>query len=170
MPNGEQKVKPWNDIAKDFDPMMPASMYDGLRLKYFQDFVQPKIAKGKSAAGTWEEFKKATDRPDLLGPGGRAVLHTKIAAASAASAMLEPIRDAAPITKKLFDDVQKKQLTLTTLAEREGMNTTVPQVAGSFAGQAVDFGVLTAVTGPVAGAIAGEMAESAKAVDLFFLA
>src|SRR5438067_2272366 len=94
------KIKPWNEIAKDFDPMMPADLYDGLRLKYFQDFVAPQVPKGKNVEATYAEFKKLTERPSLLSGTGRATLHGQVAAASAADALLAPLKDLHPDFRK----------------------------------------------------------------------
>src|SRR5256885_16461915 len=122
MPNGTQ-VKPWNEIAKEFDPLMPAELYDGLRLKYFNDFVSPKIPKGKNVEATWGEFKKLTERSSLLSGGGKVALHGQVAAASAADALLAPLKDLHPDFRKAHDAVQSKELDLSRMAAREGVNT-----------------------------------------------
>ncbi len=165
MPNGTS-VKPWNEISKDFDPMMPADLYDGLRLKYFTDFVAPRVPKGKNVEATYAEFKKLTERPSLLSPGGKIGLHAQVGAAAAADALLAPLKDLHPDFRKAHDAVQAKELDLVRMAGREGINTKPAQVLGSFAGQAVDFGILAEVLGPAAAGIATEMMTSAKAAQL----
>lgn len=64
MPNGTS-VKPWNEIAAQFDPLMPMEQYNGLRLKYFADFVAPRVPQGKSVEATYAEFKKL-DRKSVV--------------------------------------------------------------------------------------------------------
>src|SRR6266849_3742325 len=163
MPN---EVKPWSEISKNFDPMMPAEQYDGLRLKYFSDFVAPKVERGKSVDATWTKFKEMTERPSLLGPGGKAMLHVKLGAAAAADAMVAPLAGVSPGVKKLQSAIQETELGLVKMGEREGMNTKIPLIAGSFAGQAIDFGVISSVLGPEVGLLAREMTSSAKGAEL----
>jgi hypothetical protein len=165
MPNGDN-VKSWADISKNFDAMMPAELYDNLRLKYFTSFVQPKIGQGKSVEATYAKFKELTERKPLLGPGGKALLHVKLGATAAASAMLDPLKSLSPQAKELSNKLQATELQLTKIGEREGMNTTVARTAGSLAGQAVDFAVITAALGPEAGLLAEEMTSTAKGADL----
>ena len=146
--------------------MMPAELYDGLRLHYFNSFVSPKIPKGKNVEATWAEFKKLTERPSILSAEGKIKLHGQIAAASAGDALLSPLKDLHPDFKKAFDQVQARELDLIRMGAREGVNTKPAQVLGSFAGQAVDFSILSEVMGPAAAGIAAEMMTSAKGVEL----
>jgi hypothetical protein len=160
------QVKPWSEIAKNFDPMMPAEQYDALRLKYFGDFVKPKVPKGKDVAATWAEFKNLTERPKLLGAADKGKLHIELGMASAVTAAMEPLKDLHPEWRKLYDKAQAKELELTQMGEREGMNTKAARIAGGFTGQAIDFAALSYVLGPAAGALSETMLSSAKSVDL----
>jgi len=165
MPNGTQ-IKPWNEIAANFDQMMPAEQYDSLRLKYFADFVAPKVPRGKSVEATYAEFKKLTERPSLLSPAAKAALHVQLAGASAIDAALSPLKGFDPKVAALHKQVQTKELDLVKMGAREGMNTNPAQIAGSFAGQAVDFALLSEVLGPASMGIASEMVTSAKGAQL----
>jgi len=168
MPNGQDtgQVKSWAEISANFDKLMPAELYDNLRLKYFTNFVQPKIGQGKSVEATYAKFKELTERAPLLGPGGRAMLHIKLGATAAASAMVEPLKSLDPRMKELNTKLKATELTLTRIGEREGMNTAVSRVAGSFAGQAIDFAVITSALGPEVAMLAREVTTTAKAADL----
>ena len=59
-----QKVPPFNDMARMFDLAIPASEYDSIRKLYFEMFVEPVLDNRKySVSATWEEFKRLTERP-----------------------------------------------------------------------------------------------------------
>lgn len=59
----DQKIPPFNIMARLFDPAIPASDYDSLRRLYFDTFVEPDIPKGYDIVATWSEFKDRTKRP-----------------------------------------------------------------------------------------------------------
>jgi hypothetical protein len=166
VPNGTQSVKPWSEIAANFDPLMDAKTYDDLRLHYFNSFVAPRVPKEKSVEGTWGEFKKLTERPQLLSGSAKLALHGQVAAASAADALLAPLKDLHPEFRAAHAKVQARELDLGRMAAREGMNTKPAAMLGSFAGQAVDFGILTEVLGPMAAGIAAEITTTARATAL----
>jgi hypothetical protein len=58
-----QKVPPFNDMARLFDVGIPASEYDAIRELYFYTFVAPELDKKYSVSATWEEFRRRTERP-----------------------------------------------------------------------------------------------------------
>lgn len=63
-----QKVPPFNDMARMLDLAIPASEYDSIRKLYFETFVEPVLDNRKySVSATWEEFKRRTDRASADG-------------------------------------------------------------------------------------------------------
>ena len=63
-----QKVPPFNDMARMFDLTIPASEYDSIRKLYFEMFVEPVLDNRKYlVSATWEKFKRLTERPSADG-------------------------------------------------------------------------------------------------------
>lgn len=61
--NSEGKVKPWNELARNFDPKMSDSEYDAMRSQYFNDYIDPYIKNRWTVGAAREAFMDQTERP-----------------------------------------------------------------------------------------------------------
>ncbi|MGH8246156.1 MAG: hypothetical protein ACREUU_06965, partial [Gammaproteobacteria bacterium] len=59
----DQKVPPFNVMARLFDPALSDFEYDSIRTLYFYTFVEPQITNKSQIPATWDEFKRRTERP-----------------------------------------------------------------------------------------------------------
>jgi len=67
---GVEAIPTWASVAQRLDPNVSEKDYDDLRATYFHKFVEPRISKGHSVSGTFEEFKKLTRRGTMPRTGG----------------------------------------------------------------------------------------------------
>ncbi len=63
--DSSQRVPPFNNVARLFDPGIPAADYDAIREIFFREFLEPMIDKSFSRTATWNDFKGKTERPSL---------------------------------------------------------------------------------------------------------
>lgn len=160
-------VKPWSEIARNFDPMMPADQYDALRSHYFYNFVAPHVPEGKSVDATFAEFKKLTERPNLLS----AKEHLALYAAGAVGAMQQSMMEGLPKmegvnSKALVDKTKWYNMMYEKLAEREGIDLSKARVGGSLTGQAADLALYGEVLGPMATGLSETAGVTARNAQL----
>ena len=137
-------VKPFNDIAQSFDPMMPKEDYDALRDKYFFDHVAPKVPKGFSVSATREEFLKQTERTPLIKHPTAA--KAGVASLATAEQILQPMATVLPQAKQLLKTTRAKRQSMTEAMQRDGVSTTGASVLGDLTGSAIAFSGIEAVT------------------------
>ena len=63
----QKEVPPFNDMARMFDPRIPASEYDSIRKLYFDTFAEPYIESKYDVSATRGEFMRLTERPSARG-------------------------------------------------------------------------------------------------------
>jgi hypothetical protein len=191
MANGTQteeaqpKHKSFLDIASSFPADLPQETYDAARSKYFNDVVVPKIKPNESIGATWQTFKAQTERPHLLTAAGRAAAGAHIGAVAAAKAVVAPMTaldelsgatgsgpggarakwEGGPISQ-VMSDLNAKDVELTRIGEREGLNVPVLKTAGSVAGQVAAFEALGLASGPGASALAESLNLGVRGTEL----
>jgi hypothetical protein len=163
------KVKPFNELAKDFDPMMPKDQYDMIRYKYFDDNVVPLIPKGFSTAATRTEFLKATERAPMVNYPISAKLG--MGALATTEQLLQPLKDTSPGARRLYDANRKKQASLGAAMQRDNISFAGPKIAGELIGGGIAFAGIQAATdgaGAELGvdALIDSIAQTAKTADL----
>jgi hypothetical protein len=176
MPNGDQQVaekpKSFLDIASSFPVDMSEDTYNAARAKYFQDVVIPKIKPSESIGATWTTFKSMTERPHLLTTAGRAALAAQLGATAAAREAAAPLRTIGAMSEGPnfaaygLDKLEKQQVDLTRMGDREGLNTKLLAGAGSLAGTVIGFEAASMAVGPVAGELMGNFAHGARSLQL----
>ena len=159
-------VKPWNEVATQFDPMMPRALYDQLREKYFFDNLAPRIRDaGLGVQQTYERFKKDTDREPLL-KGMEKITEPMMAGVDS---FFKEI-DAPFASLGLGDakaDLARREASLKnrmTVLERDGLPSAAPAIVGSLVGMGVDVAALSKFTGPLSAVTAGKAFKTAKGI------
>lgn len=148
-----QDIKPFNDIARDFDPMMPADQYDQLRNHYFNNFVAPRVGPHADVEATRKEFFKQTERAPILTPGARALLPVVTTVAETIASASKPLR--ALGGESVAKPIQDVADTLAQAGKRDGVvGSSVGYGAGNLVGQGVDIAAAYAAAGPLAATIA----------------
>jgi hypothetical protein len=140
----KQKVKPFNDLAKDFDPMMPQEQYDAIRHKYFNDNVAPRIPNNFSVMATRDEFLKATEREHLI--NHPTVAKLGVGALATTEQLLQPLKDLNPQARSLYNATKKKSASLSAAMQRDGISATGPKIAGDLIGSGIAFAGIEAAT------------------------
>ncbi|KKK55756.1 hypothetical protein LCGC14_3071360, partial [marine sediment metagenome] len=150
MPNG--KIPSFNDIARNFDPMMPQAAFEQIRNKYFQDVVAPRL-EFKYHATAFEEFKKLTERPKMLSGSERMLMRAGLVATSGAKELVAPFKDFIPQARQAFEKFKADEEAMVRVAEREGVGTTGPRVIGTLTGATLPIVASFAGAAPVAQAL-----------------
>jgi len=160
MPDQPQ-IRPFNDIARDFDPMMPQDQYDELRTHYFNNFVAPRVSKNADVLATRKEFFKQTERAPLLTPGARVLLPVVTTAAETIASVGHPLRQiGGDYVAKPIQDVAD---TLAQAGKRDGVvGTSMGYGIGNLAGQGLDIAAAYAAAGP----LASQISKAAKGLEL----
>lgn len=168
--------RPFNDIAKGFDPAMTQDQYDDLRWQYFQTHVRQNFDPTQQTAA-WQDFKSKTERPRLIQSPTMAKLKLGTLSAMERSAELAGKADMVPTRTQQVLQNQKQQLISmmthdgisTGLAE--GFGKAVPDLA-VFAGieamtQGLGTGLAADLEGvPLAGDVAKILSEQRLAMRL----
>lgn len=150
MPNGN--IPPFNEIARNFDPMMPQAAFNQIRDKYFQDVVAPRL-EFKYRATAYEEFKKLTERPKMLTGSERMLMRAGLVATSGAKELVAPFKDFVPQARKAFEKFKADEEAMVKVAEREGIGTTGLRVIGTLTGATLPIVASFAGAAPVAQAL-----------------
>lgn len=144
-------VKPFNEIAKQFDPRMDPHTYDMLRQQYFDTFVRPKVSKPYDVTATWNEFRRQTERPKLIPD---ALIKPGVMGAAAIKSLTEPFKDIDPRIKAVAHGAGAIEQRLAGIGQRQGVPTQGMSIAGDIIGSAAPLSA--AFTG--AGAVLEEFA------------
>lgn len=162
-------ITPWEDIASQLHPMMPKREYEALRKKYFYDNIAPRAAKaGFDPHRTYENFAKATDRPELLSGADKLMLPVAIGAVSAAREMIAPVSSLAQMVggKEAgpgYENFSKLLSGMQEIAARDEVwGTNASAVAGQFVGMGVPLVLGWGAAGPLASSLAGRAALNAQ--------
>lgn len=147
-PKPSAHIKPWWEVAKGFDPLMPADQYNALKRIYFDHFVAPQIPEGFSHSATWGEFDRATEREHLLTPAQRAEAPMLEASEGYIQGLLAPLK-ADPGGEKVYNFLDQMFKRAQTLREYEGVSHRGLRGAGEFTGSAVDLSLISHGIGAV---------------------
>lgn len=160
-----QAPQAWQDYAKSL-PELPDTGYNALREKFFQEHVMPAMLKqgaDYSPEKSRQAFMEKTERSNKATfPRAELAVKTALAAATApAVSGLFGEHEAAGATyfKSRADEARRE-------AEKQGVGTTLPEMAGEMIGQAPYW----AAGMGAAGALGKEMAVSKAAQKLFHVA
>jgi hypothetical protein len=150
----KQHVTPFNDIAKQLDPMLPQADYDKMREAYFFSIVAPTLDKKKvDVSATYADFKRQTQRPPLLTPAGRLLTQVGVGATAAAKELVAPLTGVSSTAKQAYGSLEQGEKKLDEVANREGMNIGLAKVMGTLTGGAVPLTASYLATGPIASAL-----------------
>lgn len=168
--------RPWNDVAKGFDPNLPADQYDQLRSKYFHEVVVPRLGRGDDPVAAWSRFKQNTERKSSLTPVQSKMLPAAQAIVGISHALVQPLSALNPkdkLYKQQTDALENMQRKLLTKARREGKSV-LPTIAGEMIGSTPAFmlaaetgGALLAGTGLEAIPVASRLLKGGAAFGLF---
>lgn len=159
------QVPSFNDLARQLDPMLPAVDYDALREKYFKDHILPNIENPTAVPKLYEDFKSKTERQSTLTSTERLLLRGGLFAASATKAMIAPAT-VIPKVKELYDTVVSNEADMEKIAAREGIDSNITRGAGNLVGSGIDLAALLPLAGPIAGGIAESAFTSARTIGL----
>jgi hypothetical protein len=173
MPNGDgqqqSQPRPFNDIAKEFDPLMPQETYDNIRQQYFKQVVQPKVGPQDSIQATWEAFKKQTERQPILSVKDKITATLGVGATSAEKELMAPMEgmDTSGQVKRTMDHLTKQGDVMTKLLEREGVHSApAAKVIGGMIGGTAPMIAAWEGAGPVAEQIAAKALTNAKQIEV----
>lgn len=152
------KVPPFNELAKQLDPMLPAEDYDLIREKYFQDHVKPRVKNPTALPTVWEAFKKKTERQPLLSSVEKMGLQVERSLVRGLDAMTMGKLTTEP-------HVQKRAAEMEQVAAREGMSN-IPPAISEFIGMIPPSVALTELFGPAAGAVTARAFQSARTIGV----
>lgn len=157
-------VPPFNDLARNLDPMMPQQDYDMLREKYFRDHIMP-YQHPASVAGAWNDFKRGTERPSLLGPLGKTGLKINLGLAALDKSALAPL-SWYPGLDDVYAKILEGEEKLQGIARREGVSAAGPELVGGLAGMGIPLGGALKMAEPLSAAIAAKAFTSARTIEL----
>lgn len=169
-------VPPFNDLAKSFDAMMPQADFDKMRENYYYSIIAPKLADQYEVQSGWEQFKAGTERQPLLNSAQRMLAKVGVGALEFARGTVGDLKAAghfaAPHTMdggpvdQLDASLKTQQDELEQIARREGIDTDMAKMVGSFTGQIPGIAASFMATGPLASAMAiPKAAEAAKTIE-----
>src|SRR5436190_14337472 len=167
----QEEIVPFSDIARSLDPMLPKDDYDRIRLKYFNDVVRPRIPKGRDLGKTWDNFRKATERPDMTNMYDKFAAQVLVGSLSAAREAVSTLSDIIPEFKRLHDSIETRMSALTKILDRDGVNYKAAATIGGLAGFALPMGLAIEGAEPVALALSQRLLtrEATQAMAYRFL-
>lgn len=155
----------WQDIAIQLDPDLPQKDFDNIRENYFATVVAPKIRPGYSVEGTRQEWMKNTARTPMLGPSEQVLVQAGLAAIAGTKSMLPGMAE------KLVPTLATDEAALRKMADRDGIETAIPEMAGTIVGMAPAIATLYGgANAMTAGLVARYGLSSAKARSLLTVA
>src|SRR6478752_9729220 len=156
-------IPPFNELAKQLDPMMPQADYDALRNKYFRDHMLPQIQNPMSIPDLYKQFLAGTERPALLSKMDRVKLYLSLGENAAMRAFIAP-----GVTQGGFvqQGLEADNAELERVAQREGISTGVTKFVGAGIGMLPDLVVAELASGSVAAEVLGKAAEASKTIEL----
>ncbi len=157
----KQSFIPFNQVAKDFDPYMPAQQYNNIQEQYFWSIVSPRLPTNLSRTDALGEFKRQTARPSMLTGGEKALVQIGLLATGHVKSLVE-VASLVPQVKPLLEKLEQQQRDLTELALREGMPVAPATLLGEFSGMLLPFVTLEKLIGPVAALALSRAKLSAK--------
>jgi hypothetical protein len=165
----KKRIQPFNNYARQWDPMMPKVDYEARRDFYFNTYVAPHYKNDADRQTGQQKFNTLTERKPLLTTGEKIAMPAAIAAHeffAKATDIAKPVVEYpfAGKTKAWLDqELTKSKQTdvndvnhLQKLAAREGTQTSVS--LGKAGGDLAEMGVELEALGGVSGA-AGALAE-----------
>ncbi len=148
MPEELMPVKEWWGIADSLPKDAPDTLYDAQREKYFEQVVMPWAGQqGYGETQAWISFKKATERP-----GKSSYPRAAVATTSALESFGAPLGGIPAVSRAKRAAIQE--------SEKQGVGTTLPEIAGQMVGEAPYWMVGMEAAGGVAGAV--KAAKAAK--------
>jgi hypothetical protein len=158
-------VPPFNELAKQLDPMLPQTDYNALREKYFKDQILPNLSSPTAVTQAWADFQSQTERQPLLDGIHRIGLRVALATQKLSEGVTAPL-SVIPGMDSVHQQVQSEGDELHKLAAREGVSTTIPDAIGTLTGFGLTFETAMEGFGPLAQKLASTAATSAKTVEL----
>lgn len=149
-------VKPFNEIASKWDPMMPQEQYDSLRDHYFNSFVKPSVSKHYDVEATRKKFYEETERPSMFKNSmEKATFQMVRGGLATAKSAVAPFMNMGDKPAPALQSMRKAEDKLNTVARREGM-TNAPVFVGDMVGSLLPLAVATEGAEPIAEGILTE--------------
>jgi hypothetical protein len=163
----DKKVPSFNDIAKNFDPMMPQETYDAARNHYFDNFVAKTLQPGYSVSATKQHFMELTERPKLVNP---ALAKTGLAVVKAAREVAAPAALMGQNGKDFLKELDEKAQGLHEALARDGEHPQGAELAGTLVGSTVSFAMIDGAVGaisdiPKVGKLLDAVSKGSKALE-----
>lgn len=162
----QQSVPPFNELAKQLDPMLPKVDYDMIRQKYFVDHIVPRIQNPTATGALWEDFKAQTERQPLLTKTQQWESQLQIGINGAARQLIQPAVSFMPGMKPMLDQLNKNDEELQAIADREGFSANAPKFFGSMIGMLPPAILTSMAVEPAAAFLAGQAFTSVRTIAL----